>query len=199
MHATKSFATGEAGLIYSADTAAIAQLRQMSNFGFGAPRTATMPGLNGKLSETGALLGQLRLDSYDATMAQREKMVQRYRDGLPALTFQAAQPGRQAHQFASALLPAALAPQRAEILAALAASGIGTGTYFSPHLAQQPYFAEMAPPSRLPVSDDVAARVISLPLSDTLDGNDCAEVIDTLNAELACRAYGARPNTFTVL
>ena len=65
MHATKSFAIGEAGLIYSADPDRIARLRTMSNFGFGEPRKATMPGLNGKLSEVGALLGQLRLNDYD--------------------------------------------------------------------------------------------------------------------------------------
>ena len=35
MHATKSFAVGEAGLIYSADPERIARLRTMSSFGFG--------------------------------------------------------------------------------------------------------------------------------------------------------------------
>ena len=61
MHATKSFAVGEAGLIYSADKDRIARIRIMSSFGFGEPRTATMAGLNGKLSEVNALLGRLRL------------------------------------------------------------------------------------------------------------------------------------------
>ena len=51
MHCTKSFSTGEGGLVYSADPKLIANLRTMCNFGFGQPRTATMPGLNGKLSE----------------------------------------------------------------------------------------------------------------------------------------------------
>ena len=66
MHATKSFAVGEAGLIYNADPDRIAKLRAMCNFGFGEPRTATMVGLNGKLSEVGALLGRLRLADYDS-------------------------------------------------------------------------------------------------------------------------------------
>ena len=57
MHATKSFATGEGGLIYSADAQRIATLRAMTNFGFGEPRNATMMGLNGKMSEVAALLG----------------------------------------------------------------------------------------------------------------------------------------------
>src|ERR1700733_2051190 len=51
MHATKSFAVGEAGLIYTRDAGGVARLRAMCNFGFGEPRTATMAGLNGKLPE----------------------------------------------------------------------------------------------------------------------------------------------------
>ena len=49
MHVTKSFATSEGGLIYSSDKELIRTLWAMGNFGFGEPRTATMPGLNSKL------------------------------------------------------------------------------------------------------------------------------------------------------
>src|SRR6201996_9543490 len=80
MHATKSFAVGEAGLMYSADADRIARLRTMSSFGFGEPRTATMTGLNGKLSEVTALLGRLRLADYDAILAHRGALFNRYRD-----------------------------------------------------------------------------------------------------------------------
>jgi hypothetical protein len=45
MQATKSFATGEAGLIYSVDSDRFARLRTMSNFGFGELRSATVPGM----------------------------------------------------------------------------------------------------------------------------------------------------------
>ena len=61
MHATKSFATGEGGLIYSGSAERIRTLRTMSNFGFSEPRNATMMGLNAKMSEVAALLACLRL------------------------------------------------------------------------------------------------------------------------------------------
>ena len=117
MHATKSFATGEAGLVYSADASLVKSLRAMCNFGFGRPRNATMPGLNGKLSEIGALLCQLRLGDYDRVMDHRAKLVRLYRDSLPDLQFQPEKIGRQAHQFASALLPADYAPHKTAIRA----------------------------------------------------------------------------------
>ena len=140
MHATKSFAIGEAGLIYSADAARIARLRTMSSFGFGEPRTATMPGLNGKLSEVSALLGQLRLADYDRILTHRADLFDHYRAALPELQFQPKAPGSQAHQFVPALLPSALQGRRAMIRTELADQGITTGAYFSPHLFEQPYF-----------------------------------------------------------
>ncbi len=185
MHATKSFATGEGGLLYSADTAAMQALRTMSNFGFGRPRTATMPGLNSKLSEVAALLGSLRLDGYDRVMDHRAALLRQYRRALPELAFQPERPTRQAHQFASALLPPELAPLRAMIQAGMAADGIGSAAYFSPHLAEQDYFREHAVCGDLSVTASVASRVVSLPLFDTMTRRDLASVTASLRRHMA--------------
>ncbi len=128
MHATKSFAVGEAGVIYSADTDRIARIRTMSSFGFGEPRTATMAGLNGKVSEVTALLGRLRLLDYDSVVEHRAALFNRYRDALPELQFQLKQPGTQAHQFVPALLPSGLGGRRAAIRAAVSRSGDRDGS-----------------------------------------------------------------------
>jgi dTDP-4-amino-4,6-dideoxygalactose transaminase len=180
MHATKSFATAEGGLVYSTDAALIKQLRQMSNFGFGEQRTAAMPGLNAKMSEVSALQGRLRLQGYDQIVERRQSIVNLYRSLLPELTFQPARPARQAHQYTPALLPASLAPSRHLIEQNLARDGIGMATYFSPHLAQQEYFRNASPAAALPVTDDIASRIISLPLSDTLQPADVIQVAESL-------------------
>ena len=99
-----------------------------------------MAGLNGKLSEVGALLGQLRLADYDRVAAHRAALHEHYRKALPELQFQLREPGTQVHQFVTALLPPGLGGRRAAIRAELADQGIGTGTYFSPHLMEQPVF-----------------------------------------------------------
>ncbi len=184
MHATKSFATGEGGLVYSADATLMQTLRTMCNFGFGRPRTATMPGLNAKLSEVAALLGQLRLNGYDKVMDRRAGLVRQYRLALPELAFQPEKPARQAHQFASALLPPELAPSRAAVQAAMLADGIGSAVYFSPHVAEQDYFRDHAVFGDLPVTAAVAARVISLPLFDTMTRRDVASVIASLRRQI---------------
>ena len=190
MHATKSFATGEGGLLYSADPALVRNLRTMCNFGFGRPRTATMLGLNAKMGEVAALLGQLRLTDYDRVMDHRAGLVRQYRRALPELDFQPEKPARQAHQFASALLPPDLAPQRAAIQAGMLAEGIGSAAYFSPHLAEQDYFREHAVCGELPVTEAVAARIISLPLFDTMTRRDLASVTASLRRQMALARTG---------
>ncbi len=184
MHATKSFAVGEAGLIYSADRERIARLRTMSGFGFGEPRSATMAGLNGKLSEVGALLGRLRLADYDSVTAGRSAVIERYRDALPELEFQHRARGTQAHQFVPALLPSFLKGGRAALCAELARRGITTGTYFSPHLLEQPYFRKVSVADPMPVCDDVSARIISLPLFDEMTSEEVDYVAENLNESI---------------
>jgi dTDP-4-amino-4,6-dideoxygalactose transaminase len=191
MHATKSFAVGEAGLMYSADPDRIARLRTMSSFGFGEPRTATMPGLNAKVSEVTALLGRLRLADYDSVLAHRAALFNRYRAALPQLQFQWKAPGTQAHQFVPALLPSALKTEKAAIRAQLTAQGIATGAYFSPHLMEQPYFQKTCVAGGpVSVCDDVSARMISLPLFDTMTHAEVDYVAECLNTLMVVTAQG---------
>jgi dTDP-4-amino-4,6-dideoxygalactose transaminase len=168
MHATKTFATAEGGVIHTGDPDRLARLRAMSDFGFGEARSATMPGLNAKLSEIGALLALAKLDDLDRVVEHRGRLVECYRDALDGFGFQQPTGTRQAHQFAAVVLPQGLGERRAEIAARLEARGIGTRHYFSPHLAQQPYFGEVCETGPLDVTDRVASHILSLPLSDEM-------------------------------
>jgi dTDP-4-amino-4,6-dideoxygalactose transaminase len=184
MHATKSFAVGEAGLIYSANPDRIARIRAMSNFGFGEPRIATMPGLNAKLSEVNALQGLLQLARYDGIVARRAALHDHYRQALPELEFQLKAPGMQAHQFVPVLLPPGMGGSRDAIRAELADHGIITGHYFSPYLLEQPYFRKVCAGGPVPVCDDVSARILSLPLFDTMTNDEVEEVSDCLRCAI---------------
>jgi dTDP-4-amino-4,6-dideoxygalactose transaminase len=188
MHATKSFAVGEAGVIYSADAERIARLRTMNGFGFGSPRTATMAGINGKVCEVVALLGRLRLTDYDQVVAHRASLFHRYREALPELQYQVEAAGVQAHQFVPALLPAELKGAKAAIRAQLTERGIATGAYFSPHLMEQPYFQKTCVAGPLPVCDDISARMMSLPLYDTMTFEEVDYVVTHLR-ELMGKAH----------
>nr|WP_232474572.1 DegT/DnrJ/EryC1/StrS family aminotransferase [Roseomonas rubea] len=190
MHATKSFATGEAGLIYCADQERIATLRAMGNFGFGQPRSATMPGLNSKLSEVSALLGVAKLQKFKEVAAHRHAAYELYRTLLPQFTFQRMTGQRTAHQFVSILLPRALAGQVPDVIAELGREGIGAGRYFVPHIAEQPFFRRACVSGDLPVTNDISGRVIALPISDVIRPAEVVLVCDTLTRICRERAGG---------
>ncbi len=168
MHATKTFATAEGGVIHCGDRALVETLRVMGNFGFGAPRSATMPGLNAKLSEVGALLALERLHGFREVVRHRERLAARYRDLLPDHVFQRVRGLRCAHQFMPMLPPAEFEHRRDELVAALAADGVGTGTYFSPHVAEQPFFRQRGLADDLAVTERLSRSMLALPLWDEM-------------------------------
>ncbi len=176
MHATKTFATSEGGVIHCQDAAKIEVLRAMANFGFESGRSATLPGLNAKLSEVSALLALEKLSEIAEIAAHREMLASRYREQLAQFALQKPRGHRQAMQFFPVLLPPALTDHRATIVERLAEWGIGAGTYFSPHLGEQPYFRESCVFDELPVTDDVAARMVVLPVTDGMTLNDIDRV-----------------------
>lgn len=193
MHATKTFATGEGGLIHSGDRALVDGLRAMANFGFESGRSATLPGLNAKLGEIGALLALEKLGQIEAVADHRAALAGRYRRELDGFAVQAPRGQRQAMQFMSALLPPALAGRRDSIVDRLAAQGIGAGTYFSPHLAEQPWFREHAEAGPLAITDDVAARILALPITDAMTLEEVSAVCAALKVACLDAAQGAAP------
>ncbi|WP_454885732.1 DegT/DnrJ/EryC1/StrS family aminotransferase [Sphingomonas oryzagri] len=186
MHATKTFSTSEGGVIHCADHALIEKLRAMANFGFEGSRSATMPGMNAKLAEIPALIAEAKLGDIHQVARHRTSLAERYRERLAAFSVQRPRGHAQAVQFMSVLLPRALAEHRDAIIGKLAEAGIGAGTYFSPHLGEQPWFRETCVIDELPVTDDIAARMLALPVTDDMTTADVDRVSDALIA--ACYA-----------
>ncbi len=182
MHATKTFAVAEGGVIYNADPDALAAMRAMGNFGFTEPRVARLPGLNSKLCEVTALQALAKLEEFPSVVAHRTGLADAYARGLPGWTFQRTVGRLQTHQFMPVLLPESWQGTRPAFLAALAGRGVAAATYFSPHLAEQPYFRDTCVAGALGITDRIAARVVSLPLFDRLTQADVSAVCAELRA-----------------
>jgi len=180
MHATKTFATGEGGVIYCADAERVKTMRAMCSFGFEVPRVATLPGLNGKLSEVNALTALLQLKKFEGVVEHRRLLSEAYRRYLPEWVHQETYGKRQSFAFQSLLLKDSLKPVRAQIVEVLRASGIGVSTYFSPHLAEQPYFSKYAVAASLAVTQDISERILTLPMFDTMTDSDVHYVVSGL-------------------
>ena len=194
MHATKTFAVAEGGLIHSGDAALIDRLRAMTNFGFERGRSATLPGINAKLPEVIAVMARAKLTEIDAVCDHRAALEDAYRAQLTGVEFQHATGRRRASQFMPVRLPEALAPRRDAIAAALEAEGIGSGRYFSPHLGEQPFFQRVATILPTPVADSIAGRLLSLPVTDAMGVADVGVIAGVFNRIVAAEArVPARP------
>ncbi|WP_160171332.1 DegT/DnrJ/EryC1/StrS family aminotransferase [Kozakia baliensis] len=187
MHATKPFGIGEGGVIYCADPDVISTLREMGNFGFGVPRSATMPGLNSKLTEVAALVALERLDDIEELSAHRQALADIYRQELPEFLFQPQQGQRRAYQFMPTLIPDELDYPRAQLQSDLSDLGIKTANYFSPHLMEQPYFANQCKSDELSVTNQISGKVISLPLWSDMTEELVREVALTIKKTINTR------------
>ncbi len=164
LHATKTMGIGEGGFIYANNPDMIEALRAMGNFGFGKIRHATMPGLNSKLPEIGALLALSGLDHLENVVEKKCRIEQMYYDLLPGFGFQRQRGARMSYQFLPVRLPPRYAPHRHAILARMKEKRIGTSTYFSPHLYEQSYFVAHCKAGDLQATDALASSIVSLPL-----------------------------------
>jgi dTDP-4-amino-4,6-dideoxygalactose transaminase len=183
LHATKTFAVAEGGLIHHGDRAAIDTLRAMANFGFERGRSATLPGLNAKLPEVLAVMARAKLTDIDAVCNHRAAIEAAYRDTLDRrFVCQRVAGRRRAMQFMPVLLPEALTAQRPAIIAALGSAGIGAGQYFSPHLGEQPWVRDHSIIEPTPVADRIAGRMLSLPITDAMTAADARTIARDLAA-----------------
>lgn len=186
MNVTKPFSVAEGALVHCADHDTIARLRAMAGFGFAGGRSAVMPGLNAKMPEAIALLARAKLATIDADIAARAAVAEAYRSRLDRrIATQAGAAGMRAHSFFPIQLPGGT--DRARVAAALEAEGIGTGSYFSPHLGEQPWVREVSVIEATPVADDLAARVLALPVSERMTAADAERVVAALDRALATR------------
>ncbi len=172
LHATKTFAVAEGGLIHSGDMQLIATLRAMTNFGFEAGRSATLPGINCKLPEVLAVMARDKLHGIEQVCDARARVEMAYREALADFGLQQVAGTRRAMQFMPVLVPAHLADRRDAIAAAMQADGIGSGRYFSPHLGEQSWFRRTATIEPTPHADAVGGRMTSLPITDFMDEAD---------------------------
>ena len=175
MHATKTFSVAEGGLIHAGDRTLIERLRAMVGFGFEGERSATLAGLNAKLPEFTAVLAHAKLDAIGAVVAHRAAVEDTYRAALDRFQLQTVPAaGVRASQFMPVLLPPGI--DRASVVQRLADEGIGSGTYFSPHLGEQTWFRQVSVVEPTPVADALSARMLSLPITDTMTASDAAHI-----------------------
>jgi len=166
-HATKIVAVGEGGAVSARDHDLIDRIDRLKNFGFDMARDSVDVGTNAKLPELASAIGLRQLEALPERLGRRREVLEWYVDCFRPVGVEL-QPGvkSSAPPFVSAVLPTAGCRDR--VGRALDDAGIGWRTYYNPPVHRQRSFADSRSASVLPVTEEIASRIISLPLQDDL-------------------------------
>lgn len=173
-------AFGDGGAVTTDDADLADRVRVLRNYGSQKKNHNEVKGWNSRLDELQAALLRVRLAHLDEWNARRVESASRYREGLAgveAITLPQTTPQSEPvwHQFV------VRHPERDRLADELKQAGIGTMVHYPipPHLSDA-YAGEAFPP--LPISEQLANEVLSLPIGPQLRRDDQDAVIAALRA-----------------
>ncbi len=179
-----AYGDGGALLTESPDRAAL--YRSLRTHGEGTTRYEVLrTGMNGRMDTLQAAVLLTKLDVFDAELTQRGRIAAIYDADLPpTVTIPARVPNSQsAWAIYAILLPDG--PTRDRVQASLKQAGVPTAIYYPRPLHFQPAYQAYHSGNPLPVSEDIATRILALPIHP-----DLAETQAHLVGEAVTSALG---------
>jgi len=169
-------ALGDAGAVTTDDPDLAARVRRLGNYGSDRKYVNAERGVNSRLDPLQAAVLGVKLGALEDWTARRRAVAARYGEGLAGTGLALPRPG--AGTDPAWHLYVVRSPERDALRARLAAAGIGTLIHYPipPH-RQQAYADAGLAAGALPVAEDLAGTVLSLPMGPHLTGGDQARVI----------------------
>ncbi len=176
-HATKLFHTIEGGAIITSDDDLAKKIKLLINFGITGPETIECVGINCKMNEFQAAMGLCVLSEMDYITSSRKRVFDYYRLNLPEkFKTQLWQKfGSQNHHYFPVLFESEKSLKKAQV--ALNEANIFPRRYFFPSLDSLP-FASCS--NFFPVSQDIANRILCLPIFPGLDETYSKLIVETM-------------------
>ena len=176
---------GDGGALLTDSPERAALYRSLRSHGEGATRYEVLrTGMNGRLDTLQAAVLLAKLDVFEAELAAREQVAQVYDRGLGTIL---RVPVRVADSVSAWAIYAILLPDgaaRDRLQAGLRAEGVPTAVYYPRALHQQPAYAASHDGVALPVSEDLATRIMALPIHPDLPLGDAEQVCRRIAALL---------------
>ena len=179
LHATKVFGIGEGGAVITTDAALADRIVGMTGFGFvGGERISSLRGGNYRISEYAAAIGLAVLAGIDAKEAGLLALGAQYTEALRNSPCRL-QPGAGTEWATMTLNVVVPADRVKDTLARLDAGALQWRRWWGLGTHRHPCFATL-PRTPLPVTEQLAPRVIGLPFHEDLSEADVARVAEAL-------------------
>jgi dTDP-4-amino-4,6-dideoxygalactose transaminase len=182
---TKVVTGGEGGLIATHDEGLAEACRLGRDYGNPGDYNCLFAGLNARMSELHAAVALASLSAVEARVAKRGEMVRAFQaatSGLPGLRFPLVAAGDVSTYKDLTLIvePAEFGLDPVQLAAALRAEGIDSRRYFYPPVHRQKAYAHLPRDRELPITDEVADRVLTVPLWSHLTEDVVRRVADAV-------------------
>lgn len=188
-------AYGDAGACFTNDEAVATRLRELRNHGQDRRYHHPRLGLNARLDTLQAAVLLAKWPRFEEEVSQRARLGQRYSELFHAVGAQSTREAANSDDEPFILTPF-VAPhatsvyaqytiqvkEREQVIERLAADGIPTAVHYPIPLTHQPVFGAGFDRYPTPVSEKVAARVVSLPMHPYLSDQDQERIVEKVTA-----------------
>lgn len=184
-HATKVYNTIEGGALIVHDEAMKKRVDNLKNFGITDDVTVVSPGINGKMDEMRSAYGLLNLRQVDFAIKARQEVANKYRSNLcdvPGVTFwNDMSDVRHNYSYFPIFIDAEkFGMTRDELFFSMREHGVWGRRYFYPLISNFPTYSGLPSSNKdnLPVANEMADRVLCLPMHHALSEEGIQRVIN---------------------
>lgn len=185
MSPTKVAVAGEGGLVATNDEGLAAEVRLGRDYGNPGNYDCEFAGLNARMSELHAAVGLASLQGLDERIAHRNRLVDEFKKAtatVAGLTFQHV-PDEDVSTYKDLTLlidDTAFGLTAEQLGRALKAEGIDSRRYYFPPIHRQKAYAHLPQTRELPVTEAVAASVLTPPLYSHMSVEQVRRVADAV-------------------
>lgn len=173
---------GDGGAIFTGDDELAKVIRQIARHGQDRRYHHVRVGVNSRLDTIQAAILLPKLAIFDEEMAQRQQVAARYAGLLNAAGINTT-PYIEPHNISAWAQYTVRVKSRDAVQKRMADAGVPTAVHYPIPLNKQPAVADAS--VRLPVGDEIAAQVMSLPMSPNLSEADQVRVVAALGGALS--------------
>ena len=179
-------AYGDGGALFTDDDDRAELFRSLRTHGEGRTRYEVLrTGMNGRLDTMQAAILLAKLDVFEAELAMREAIATTYDRRLGNVV---QIPARVPDSTSAWAIYAVLLQDeatRTRVQATLKGQGVPTAIYYPRPLHKQPAYAAAHDGTALPISEDLATRIMALPIHPDLSDADVERVCNAMQVALA--------------
>jgi dTDP-4-amino-4,6-dideoxygalactose transaminase len=175
---TKNMTTGEGGIITTDDAAVAERARLLREHGMRVRYQPEVLGFNFRMTDIHASIGLAQLEKLPAANRRRREIAARYDAELSGVAIPAVRvgAGHVYHQYTLRV------GDRDRFAQLLAEKGVGSNVYYPvPIHRQEPFVRYAGAETSLPVTDELTAQILSIPVYPSLTDAEVETIIGAVN------------------